>query len=67
MYKIMTADGYQISNFTASGELWVNNTSCGIPEAIIIVLISIPVSQHRISHKELSQFRIIFWTNGLSI
>ena len=27
---IMTADGYQISNFTASGELWVNNTSCGI-------------------------------------
>jgi M6 family metalloprotease-like protein len=28
--KIKTADGYQISHYTASGELWVNNTSCGI-------------------------------------
>ena len=28
--RIMTADGYQISHYTASGELWVNNTSCGI-------------------------------------
>ena len=27
---INTTDGYQITHYTASGELWVNNTSCGI-------------------------------------
>lgn len=27
---ISTKDGYTISRYTASGELWVNNTSCGI-------------------------------------
>lgn len=27
---IYTTDGYRISSYTASGELWVNNTSCGI-------------------------------------
>ena len=27
---ILTADGHQITHYTASGELWVNNTSCGI-------------------------------------
>lgn len=28
--KISTPDGHQIAHYTASGELWVNNTSCGI-------------------------------------
>ena len=27
---ITTTDGHQITHYTASGELWVNNTSCGI-------------------------------------
>ena len=27
---INTTDGHRISRYTASGELWVNNTSCGI-------------------------------------
>lgn len=27
---INTKDGYKISHYTASGELWINNTSCGI-------------------------------------
>ena len=28
--SISTKDGYQISHYSASGELWVNNSSCGI-------------------------------------
>ena len=27
---VTTPDGYKISDYSASGELWINNTSCGI-------------------------------------